>query len=134
MAKDEKTSSGFQAENIFGESDFLSKENDNVMKDSLEVVSAQSDTVVTQRKVDFDYIAKYQIRQVLGQGSMGTVYLGLNPDTDLLVAIKILPKSQALRPRLVERFKLEAKIAAKIKHQNAVRVLDAGYDKSKKKN
>ena len=73
------------------------------------------------------FIGKYQIRQVLGHGGMGVVYLALNPDTEGLVAIKTLPDNLQQK-KLIIRLKREAKLAAKINHTNAVRVLDAGYD------
>ena len=72
-------------------------------------------------------IGKYRIERALGRGGMGIVYLGLNPDTEGLVAIKTLPDNLK-QANLIARFKREARLAAKVNHPNAVRVLDAGYD------
>ena len=77
--------------------------------------------------VDPSFIGKYQIQRSIGRGGMGVVYLGLNPDTEGLVAIKTLPDNLT-QTNLIARFKREAKLAAKVNHPNAVRVLDAGYD------
>ena len=77
--------------------------------------------------IDTPIIGKYQIQRTVGRGGMGIVYLGLNPDTEGLVAIKTLPGNLA-QTKLLERFKREARLAAKINHHNAVRILDAGYD------
>ena len=49
-------------------------------------------------------------------------------NTDSQVAVKILHRELALQPEVLTRFQREAKIAAKINHVNAVRVLDADFD------
>ena len=76
-------------------------------------------------------IGKYQIRSALGEGAMGVVYEGFDPDIERRVAIKIL------HPHLIEnkngsefleRFKREAKSAARCTHPNIVTVLEYGQD------
>jgi len=76
-------------------------------------------------------IGKYQIKSSLGEGAMGVVYEGFDPDIERRVAIKIL------HPHLVEfkngaefleRFKREAKSAARCTHPNIVTVLEYGQD------
>lgn len=68
---------------------------------------------------------------MLGEGAMGVVYEGFDPDIERRVAIKIL------HPHLVtdrsggeflERFKREAKSAARCIHPNIVMVLEYGQD------
>jgi uncharacterized membrane protein YhdT/predicted Ser/Thr protein kinase len=51
---------------------------------------------------------------------MGTVYLGREPALDREVAVKALPLELAGRDELRERFRREAKIAAKLSHPNIV--------------
>ncbi len=55
----------------------------------------------------------------IGHGAVGRVYLAWNMDLEIDVAVKCLTaRQQAIR----ERFGMEAKLAAKISHQNLVRV------------
>jgi serine/threonine-protein kinase len=76
-------------------------------------------------------IGKYKINSSLGEGAMGVVYEGFDPDIERRVAIKIL------HPHLIEvshgaefleRFKREAKSAARCIHPNIVTVLEYGQD------
>ncbi|MCP4430552.1 MAG: serine/threonine protein kinase [Gammaproteobacteria bacterium] len=76
-------------------------------------------------------IGKYRIMSSLGEGAMGVVYEGFDPDIERRVAIKIL------HPRLInekngeeflERFKREARSAARCVHPNVVTVLEYGQD------
>ena len=76
-----------------------------------------------------DMLGKYHIQTVLGKGAMGIVYLGLDPDIDRKVAIKVL------HPHLCEgeagqdfvrRFRREAQAAARSFHSNIVTVFELG--------
>lgn len=76
-----------------------------------------------------DMLGKYQIQTILGKGMMGVVYLGLDPDIDRKVAIKVL------HPHLcegeagqdfVKRFRREAQAAARSFHNNIVTVFELG--------
>lgn len=49
---------------------------------------------------------RYQIRNELGQGGMGTVYLATDTQTNTSVAVKQL-KADLTQPELIERFKRE---------------------------
>lgn len=65
----------------------------------------------------------------LGHGAMGAVYYGIHSRLRCEVAVKVLPPHLAEgRPYLVERFYLEAQIAARIESPNLVRVLDVDQD------
>ncbi len=76
-------------------------------------------------------LGKYQIRSVLGQGAMGVVYQGLDPDIQRLVAIKVmhaqLQSAEERRPFL-ERFRREAQAAARCSHPNIVTVYELGHE------
>ncbi|MBX7218881.1 MAG: SUMF1/EgtB/PvdO family nonheme iron enzyme [Blastocatellia bacterium] len=69
---------------------------------------------------------KYQIVKLLGVGGMGRVYKALHVDLDTMVAIKLLNANMSADRDAIERFKREAQANAKIKHPNAVQVLDYG--------
>ena len=70
-------------------------------------------------------IGKYQIEGVLGQGAMGVVYAGIDPELDRRVAIKTIRlDAQNQTAGAAERFMQEAKILAQCNHPNIVTMLD----------
>lgn len=74
-------------------------------------------------------LGKYQIKRVLGEGAMGTVYRGFDPDIERHVAIKTLHSSLSQGvsgKQYLERFRREAQIAAQCVHPNIVMVLEYG--------
>jgi len=71
-------------------------------------------------------LGRYRIDEPLGKGAMGTVYRGFDLERERAVAIKIMRDDVVHDRRMLERFKREAKIAAKLRHPNLMRVLDAG--------
>jgi serine/threonine protein kinase len=76
-------------------------------------------------------IGKYQIQSTLGEGAMGVVYEGFDPDIERRVAIKILHPHLVTKRNggeFLERFKREAKSAARCIHPNIVMVLEYGLN------
>ena len=74
---------------------------------------------------------RYEIIQELGQGAMGTVYLGRDPKINRRVAIKTLPYGSVPSGDLREvkrRFIREAEAAGKLSHPNIVTVFDIGEE------
>ena len=71
-------------------------------------------------------IPGYQIMDRLGKGSMGVVYKARQVSVDRVVAVKILLDSLAQNKEFIKRFEREAKIAAKLSHNNVVNAIDAG--------
>ena len=63
---------------------------------------------------------QYRIERLLGRGGMGAVYLAHELALDRDVAIKVLPPEQAGAPQLRERFRREARTAARLNHPNIV--------------
>jgi serine/threonine protein kinase len=65
----------------------------------------------------------------IGQGGMGAVYRGHHLNLDIDVAVKCL-KPQLVKddPQFVARFRREGQSAAKINHQNVIRVYDVAED------
>ncbi len=49
-------------------------------------------------------VGPYTIERKLGQGGMGTVYLGKHDETGQLAAVKVLPASMAREEGFVARF------------------------------
>ncbi len=83
-------------------------------------------------------IGRYTVDGPLGSGAMGHVYLGRDPELDRAVAIKVLrshliteahPDDQA-RTKFLERFKNEARAAARLQHPHIVQVFDVGEDET----
>ena len=62
---------------------------------------------------------QYRIERVLGRGGMGAVYLAHELALDRPVAIKVLPPERS-DPRMRERFKREARTAARLTHSGIV--------------
>ena len=76
-------------------------------------------------------VGKYEIKSLLGEGAMGIVYEGFDLDIERRVAIKILHPyliNEKNGEEFLERFKREAKSAAKCTHPNVVTVLEFGQD------
>lgn len=72
-------------------------------------------------------IGPYRIVRIIGEGGMGAVYEAVRDDQefDRQVAIKLL-RPGLLSRRLIQRFRLERRILAKLNHPNIVALHDAG--------
>jgi eukaryotic-like serine/threonine-protein kinase len=68
---------------------------------------------------------KYRVEGVIGRGGVGTVYEATHLALGQRVALKLLRRVKASRD-VVERFLLEAKIAAQLPHDHIVSVTDVG--------
>lgn len=69
---------------------------------------------------------KYELRDVIGQGGMGRVYLAYDVRLDRKVALKILSRERMNNARAMARFRREAKVGAQLQHENLVRIYDEG--------
>jgi serine/threonine protein kinase len=69
---------------------------------------------------------KYRVEQVLGSGGMGVVVAAWHQELEQRVAVKFLHPLAAERFDALERFRREARAAAKIKSEHVARVLDVG--------
>jgi serine/threonine-protein kinase len=67
---------------------------------------------------------KYELRRLIGDGGMGSVYEAEHVKLGTKVAIKVLHADLARRPGLIERFLREARVAAQIKSPHVVQVTD----------
>ncbi len=72
-------------------------------------------------------LSRFQLRERLGDGGFGQVFLAYDPRLDRDVAIKILKHPNA-SDRVMERFFREARAVARLDHPNIVAVHDAGFD------
>jgi serine/threonine protein kinase len=76
------------------------------------------------RTVPFKEFGPYRIKQALGEGGMGVVYLAERTDLGSLVAIKIL-RDAWLSPARRERFASEQRTLAQLNHASIARIYDA---------
>lgn len=63
-------------------------------------------------------IGTYRILDKIGEGGMGTVYRGVDVMLDREVAVKVLKADLLSNQQLVERFRTEAVLLAKLNHPN----------------
>ena len=71
---------------------------------------------------------RYRLESKLGSGGMSTVYLALDEVLDRPVAVKLLHREISEEEDQLERFRREARAAARLSHPNLVGVIDAGED------
>jgi serine/threonine-protein kinase len=69
---------------------------------------------------------RYMVEAKLGQGAMGSVFRGRHVTAGTEVAIKVLHAHLVDQPVMLERFRREAKLAARVHHVNLVGVLEVG--------
>ena len=75
-----------------------------------------------------DVIGGCELLELIGKGGMGAVFKARQRSLDKSVAIKILSPRYWNDRVFIENFVTEARIAAKIDHQNVVQVFDTGID------
>ena len=84
----------------------------------------------TRRKpdapIDLPHIAGYRIEGMLGRGTSGVVYSGVQEVIDRAVALKVLRADLAQSVRAVERFRREARTAARLAHPAIIAPIDMG--------
>ena len=68
----------------------------------------------------------YQVLRRLGRGGMADVYVALHQSLDRQVALKVLRRHLSGDTEYVERFRREARAAAKLNHPNIVQVYEVG--------
>ena len=74
---------------------------------------------------------RYRLGSKLGSGGMSTVYLAQDEVLDRPVAVKLLHREISEDTDQLERFRREARAAARLSHPNLVGVIDAGEDESR---
>ncbi len=81
---------------------------------------------VAQPRPGEDFLGKYRILRVVGEGGMGQVYAAHHLLLDKSIAIKVLSREVSQNPDHVTRFLNEARLAARIKSPHVCSVMDVG--------
>ncbi len=79
--------------------------------------------------LDPSTIGRYKVLGTLGSGAMGTVYLAEDPLLKRGLAIKVVREGMG-DSGILQRFKREAEISARLNHPNAITVFDVGEERS----
>src|SRR5262249_6940149 len=92
---------------------------------ALEALPEESPVAAPVRKLP-DYLGDYRLLREIGRGGMGVVYEAVHEPLGRHVALKVLPFNELADPVHLERFRREAKAAARLHHTNIVPVFDVG--------
>lgn len=71
---------------------------------------------------------KFEITAKLGAGAMGAVFRGVDVDSEQDVAVKVLHPALTKEPGMLTRFFREARAMRRVRHPNAVRVIEHGVE------
>ncbi|MBM4328338.1 MAG: cyclic nucleotide-binding domain-containing protein [Deltaproteobacteria bacterium] len=78
----------------------------------------------SQKRMAEKTIGRYVINEIIGQGGWSIVYKGAHSSLPMPVAIKMLKHDMAMDPDFMDRFQNEARVIARLSHENLVRVYD----------
>jgi serine/threonine-protein kinase len=76
-------------------------------------------------------LGSYRLTDALGSGGMSSVYRAIHEETGNTVAVKVLPRSLAKNPVLLQRFLREAISAEALDHPNIAAIYDRGFDQGR---
>ncbi len=74
----------------------------------------------------FEQLGRYQIQELIGEGSMAEVYKAYDPEIGRTLAVKVLKPEWCVDEDYLGRFMREAKAAGAFSHPNIVTVYDVG--------
>src|SRR4051812_8155347 len=76
------------------------------------------------------FAGRYRVLHAIASGGMGTVYEVIHLETERRRALKIMLPQALQNADLRERFKREARVAARVESEFIVDVFDAGIDEA----
>jgi serine/threonine protein kinase len=95
------------------------------MRDQTQMLPPGDDPPLQPRRID-----RYELRERIGRGGMGTVYRAVDTKLGRTVALKTATTTLAaarLTDRVRQRFLREAMALSQVTHRNVVQVLDFGF-------
>ncbi|MFH1421643.1 MAG: protein kinase, partial [Planctomycetota bacterium] len=98
-----------------------------------ETKSQTTPTLQVEKKagIEGEWFGNYQIIEQIARGGMGIIYKARQKDLDRIVALKVLIAGEAAAQEAIDRFYLEAKSVAKMRHSNIVPVHEVGIHQGK---
>ncbi len=90
------------------------------------LISVQVEAVHEQTLEGSTISDRYEVREPVGEGGMGTVYKALDARTNELIALKVLHRDISGDERTVRRFFSEARVLQSLAHPNIIRFTDFG--------
>ncbi len=96
------------------------------MKDSAAVPGADALRTPSDVKPGMVLAGRYAIESRIGSGTFGTVFRATHAELGHAVAIKVLQASASDNPEALARFRREGITACRVRHPNAVQVMDFG--------
>jgi serine/threonine-protein kinase len=74
---------------------------------------------------------RFELKRLLGSGTMGRVYYGVQTPIDRDVAVKVLRSEHLEEETIVQRFRREARVVSEFSHPNIVKMVDFGRERSR---
>jgi len=90
------------------------------------VVGVKSIGSLRKQAFDAKQLGQYRLRQRIGSGGMGEVYLAEHQMMKRPCAIKIIRPEKAGNPQVIARFEREVRATAKLSHWNSIDIYDYG--------
>ena len=90
------------------------------------IVGVKSIGSLRKEAFDAKQLGQYRLRQKLGSGGMGEVYLAEHQMMKRPCAIKIIRPEKAGNPQVIARFEREVRATAKLSHWNSIDIYDYG--------
>ena len=93
---------------------------------SVRQCEADGTPLTEPRGLPFRVLDRYELKRVLGEGGMGTVFEAHDEKLDRVVAVKVVKPEHFQNETVRRRFVLEARAIAAIRHPNVVDLFDSG--------
>ncbi len=109
------------------DSDFIAKTVLGLLTSAIvAVIGVRTIRVLRSEAFEAKQLGQYRLRQLLGQGGMGDVYLAEHRMMRRPCVVKVIRPERAGDPRALARFEREVQATAKLTHWNSIEVFDYG--------
>jgi eukaryotic-like serine/threonine-protein kinase len=98
------------------------------VKICLEAIEALAGVVAVATAKKPEKLGDYEIKEELGRGGMGVVYRAYHPTLERDVAVKVSKFGDTPNQDLIERFLIEGRLVAKLRHPNIITIHDVGME------